>query len=396
MLKIPETKKSIPLSEPQFCGNEWKYLKECIDSGWVSSVGPFVEKFEAEVARRVGSRHAVSTVNGTSALHLALKACGVQSGDEVIVSSLTFIAPVNAISYCGAKPVFMDACLQTWQMDVDKVMRFLANECELRGQECFNKKTGCRIRAILPVHLYGLSCEIGRIMELAVKYHLRVIEDACEGVGVLYQGKHVGTFGDIGVFSFNGNKVVTSGGGGILVTSDPTYAQHARYLSTQAKDDGLEYIHNAVGYNYRLTNVHAAIGLAQLESLDDALEKKRIIAQRYEEGLRDMGVITLMPKPASVAATYWLYTILLPENTSLDKRRDLVRWLHGQGVECRPTWHPAHTLPPYRDAQSFEMEHSVRIYERGLCLPSSVGLSADDQERCISAVKSAVSRIIGG
>ena len=227
----------VPLSIPEIRGNEWKYLKECLDTGWVSSVGSFVDRFEREIAAYVGAKYAVATINGTAALHTALQVIGLRPDDEVLVSDLTFVSPVNAVRYLQANPVFIDSHPVTWQIDPDKVARFLAEESEARDNGCYNRRTGRRIRAILPVHILGLSCEIDRIVDLARQYGLLIVEDAAEAMGVRFQGHHVGTFGDVGVLSFNGNKIITAGGGGMLVTDNPNYAKYARYLTTQAKDD---------------------------------------------------------------------------------------------------------------------------------------------------------------
>lgn len=382
----------IPLSVPQIQGNEWKYLKECLDTGWVSSAGPFVDRFERAVEAYVGVKHAVAVVNGTSALHVALKVIGLQPAEEVLVPNLTFVAPVNAIRYCQAYPVLIDADPKTWQIDVDKVARFLDRECEMRGTECHNKLTGRRVRAILPVHLLGLSCEMDSIVALAQKYGLRVVEDAAEALGVSFRKRHVGTFGNVGVFSFNGNKIVTAGGGGMLVTDDGAYADYARYLTTQAKDDDLEYIHNEVGYNYRLSNIQAAVGVAQLEQIEGFIVKKRSIAHTYENALSDLDGITCMPTPPHTNPTYWLYTILLPTRMTLAERKAVIRCLHEKGIGARPFWHTIHDLPAHRTSQAFEIEHSVLLYMRGISLPSSVGLAAGDLKKCITAVKQIIGK----
>lgn len=389
---------SLPLAVPELRGNEWKYLKECLDTGWVSSVGPFVERFEREVAAYVGTSHAVAIVSGTAALHTALRVAGVQPDDEVLVSDLTFIAPVNAIRYVQAHPVFVDADPKTWQMDVEKVERFLSEECELRPAQsetalaCRNKRTGRRVRAILPVHILGLACEMDRIVELARRYDLRVVEDAAEGMGVPYRRRHVGTWGHVGVLSFNGNKIITAGGGGMLVTDDRGVADYARYLTTQAKDDGLEYIHKEVGYNYRLTNLQAALGVAQLEQLDRFIERKRAIARGYDAAFRGVEGITVMPTPPETEPTYWLYTILLKEGTTVRERQAWIARLHEQGIGARPLWHPIHDLPPYQGCQSVEITCAPHLYARAVSLPSSVGLSDAEVQRCASIVKELLPR----
>src|SRR3989338_3125602 len=382
----------IPLSVPVLGGREWEYLKECLDTGWVSSAGPFVERFEREIARYVGVTQAVATVSGTAALHIALRVAGVEEGDEVLVPALTFIAPVNAIRYCGAHPVFIDADPATWQMDVKHLERVL-ERCEIRPdapdpstvstKTCWNTRTGRRVRAILPVHLLCLACDMEAIRALARRHHLRVVEDAAEGMGVRYRGRHVGCWGDVGCLSFNGNKIMTSGGGGMVVANNnPAMAEQARYLTTQAKDDELEYIHRAIGYNYRLTSLQAAVGLAQLEQLDGFIERKRRIAQAYEAGLRGLDGITLMPKPDGIEPTYWLYTILLREGTKVPQRQAFIAWLRDAGIEARPLWHPIHRLPPYEGCQAEDIACADDLYALGVSLPSGAGLSDADLDRC--------------
>jgi len=377
----------IPLCAPAFRGNEWAYLKECLDTGWVSSAGPFVDRFEREVAAYVGVAHAVAVVNGTAALHTALRVVGVQPDDEVLVSDLTFIAPVNAIRYCQAHPILVDAHPGTWQMDVGKVAQFLDEMCEVRDEACYNRETGRRLRAIVPVHILGLAVEIDRLIEVAHRYHLRVVEDAAEGMGVRFRGRHVGTFGDVGVLSFNGNKIMTSGGGGMVVTDNAGHAEYARYLTTQAKDDPIEHLHHEVGYNYRMTNLQAAVGLAQLEQLEHFIARKQAIARAYDEALQGLDGVTRMPTPSETQATYWLYTILLDEGITLADRQATIRQLQRAGIEARPLWHPIHGLAPYRQCQTVAIEHAMRLYERGLSLPSSVGLSDQELQRCVAALK---------
>jgi perosamine synthetase len=384
----------IPLSVPEIRGNEWKYLKECLESGWVSSVGPFVDRLEREVASTVGAKRAVAVVNGTAGLEIALKVVGVKPGDEVLVSDLTFVAPANAIRYAQAHPIFMDAHPATWQMDPDKLERFLMEECEVRNEVCVNRKSGRTLRAILPVHILGLACDMDRIMGLSQRFHLKVVEDAAEGLGVRYSSRHVGTFGQIGVFSFNGNKIVTSGGGGMLVTDDPKYAEYARYLTTQAKDDDLEYIHHEVGYNYRLTNIQAALGCAQLERLDEFIVKKRAIAEGYRRALEGLDGMTLMPVPPRVEPTYWLYTILLKEGATLAQRQAMIQELRDRGIGARGLWHPLHSLPPYRQERAYEIEQADRLYERAVSLPSSVGLTPPDLERCIQEFRRILEEVL--
>ncbi|HAZ07892.1 MAG TPA: aminotransferase DegT [Elusimicrobia bacterium] len=392
-MKPPRTRPRPPLalSEPFLGGNEWRYVKECLDTGWVSTAGSFVTKFEKSFASYVGVPYAVAAVNGTAALHTALLAVGVKPGDEVIVPDLTFISPANAVRYCGADPVFIDAEPRTWQLDPEKTERFLVQECRREQGRCVDKRTGRRVSAIIPVHLLGLACDIEKIVETARRHNLKIVEDAAEAMGVRYRGRHVGTFGDAAAFSFNGNKVITSGGGGMLATSDPKLARYAAYLTTQAKDDAEEYFHAETGYNYRLNNILAALGLAQLEQLDGFIKKKRLIAAAYDKALcRVPGLVPMPRAPAHVAATYWLYTILLAEDATREERKAFIRRLGAVGVGSRCLWHNLSDLPPFKECRTFELEHSKRLYERSASLPSSVGLKKADLEFCIATVVSAL------
>lgn len=377
----------IPLSVPELAGNEWRYIKGCLDTNWVSSVGPFVDRFEAAFAARSKARHAVAAVNGTAALHLALRAVGLEPGELVVLPDLTFAAPAFAVAYCGAKPVFMDADPATWQMDAAKTARFLAEECRMVRGVCRHRRTGRRVRALLPVHLLGLACDMRAFSRLARRYRLALIEDCAEAAGVRHRGRPVGTFGDAGCFSFNGNKIMTSGGGGMVVTGDRRIADRARYLSTQAKDDGLEYIHNEVGFNYRLTNVLAALGLAQLEQLTGFIAKKRDIAEAYDAALQKLPGVTIMPRAPFTEPNFWLYTILLDPGCTLARRKAVIAGLRARGVEARPLWHPLYGLPAFKGALRYELEHSTRLYERAVSLPSSSSLTRADQRRCVAALK---------
>ena len=381
---------SVPLCVPQIQGNEWKYIKECLDTNWVSSVGSFVDRFENETARYSGNAHAVATVNGTAALHVALLVAGVEPDDEVLVSTLSFVAPANAIRYIGAWPVFMDSEPSHWQMDPEKVADFLANQCKWDSGSLINTTTGRRVKAVLPVHILGHPCDMGPIVDAARKYGLAVIEDATESLGATYGEQMVGHLGDIGCFSFNGNKLITTGGGGMIVTDNVQWADRARYLTTQAKDDPIEYYHKEIGFNYRLTNIQAAMGLAQMELIDEFIEHKKLIANRYDEAFSGNPGITLMTRNEDAEPVHWLYTILLDENVTVEDRKSVIQTLNQQGIGVRPLWHPLHALPPYVGCQAHRIEHAVRLYERGISLPSSVGLEPSDQDRCIAAVTRAI------
>ena len=383
---VPAPEGGIPLCVPEIRGHEWVYVKECLDTNWVSSVGPFVDRFERMTAEIVGTRHAVATVNGTAALHIALLVAGVQPDDEVLVSTLTFIAPANAIRYVGAWPVFMDAEPAYWQMDPQKTVDFLTRECHWRDGALWNRATGRRVRAILPVHILGHPCDLDPVLDVARRYELPVIEDATEGLGARYKGRPVGSLGDIAALSFNGNKIITTGGGGMIVTDREDWARRARYLTTQAKDDPLEYVHNEIGYNYRLTNVLAAIGVAQMEQLDDCIASKRRTARIYSERLADVPGIT-PPRQADWAfSTFWLYTMLVDEARYGIGSRVLLRRLQEAGIQSRPLWHPIHSLPPYRDCQAYRIEVADRLYAQALSLPCSVGISDEQLDRVIERI----------
>jgi len=378
----------IPLSTPHLNGNEWKYMKECLDTQWVSSVGSFVDRFEKEIADYVGAKHAVAVVNGTSALHIALQIAGVHENDEVLVSDLTFVASVNSILYCNAKPVFMDVDYASCQMDFKKVEAFLNEECEKTPEGlCRNKTTGRIVKVLMPVHILGFSAEIDSLINLAKSFNIKVVEDSAEGLGVRFGDKHVGTFGDLGILSFNGNKIITCGGGGIILTNDTSYANRAKYLTTQAKNDPIEFDHHEMGYNYRLTNVQAALGVAQLEQLDGFVDAKLKIAKNYEEGLKANSLISF-PKPIEgTSPTYWMYTILINFSEIGKTREEIIKKIIDMKIGVRPFWKPAHILPYLSEFQSYRIENSLKLYERGVCLPCSVHLTEEDQNHVCETIK---------
>ncbi len=376
----------IPLIVPEIRGNEWKYIKECLDTNWVSSVGTYVDRFEKMMAERAGTKFAIATVNGTAALHIALLLAGVEADDEVLVSSLTFIAPVNAIRYVGAWPVFIDAEPKFWQIDPAGVVDFLENECRWNGNSLRNRRTGRRVKAILPVHILGHPVDMDPILEAAAKYSLSVIEDATEGLGARYHGKSIGGLGHCGCFSFNGNKIITTGGGGMLVTNDASWAARARYLTTQAKDDPIEYVHNAVGYNYRLTNVPAAMGCAQMEMLDEFVEAKRRIAKGYRDLLASVPGINLPQEADWAFSTFWMYTVLIDEKESPISSRELLRELGAHKIQARPLWQPMHRSPAHADAGHFDCPVSDKLHGQALSLPCSVGLAPSSQSKVIEVI----------
>jgi perosamine synthetase len=377
----------IPLAVPAIQGNEWRYIKECLDTNWVSSVGPFVDRFESEIAARIGTRFAVATVNGTAALHVALLLAGVKPEDEVLVSTLTFIAPVNAIRYVGAWPVFIDAEPDYWQMDPSGVVDFLERGCRWHKGAPYNRLTGRRVSAVIPVHILGHPVDLDPILEVARKYGLKVIEDATEGLGATYRGRPLGSIGDIGCFSFNGNKIITTGGGGMLTTSNEEWARKAKYLTTQAKDDPTEYVHSEIGYNYRLTNLLAAMGCAQLEQLETFVAAKQRIANKYAQGLQGLTGISLMKEAPWASSSWWLYTVLVDNAIFGTDSRQLMRSLNSKKIQTRPLWQPIHLSGAHRGRSATKMPIAEKLYQQALSLPCSAGLGEGEQSRVIEEVR---------
>lgn len=370
-------KNIIALSEPEISGNEWKYIKECLDTGWVSSAGSYVSRFEEMVADYAGAKHAVAAVNGTSALHISLLTCNVKPDDEVIVPTLTFIAPVNTVRYCNAAPVFMDCDPNTLCMDVQKASDFISKKCEQkRNGYTYNKETGRRVKAAIPVHIFGHPVDMDPLLEVCRKNNIDVIEDATESLGSEYKGASTGSFGRIGCFSFNGNKIITTGGGGMIVTSDEDIAKRARHLTTQAKKDPFEYDHDEIGYNYRLTNIQAAMGVAQMERIDEFIGIKRRNASLYKELLSDINGIRFLWEMPWAKSNFWFYTIKAPK----EHRMPLMKHLLSKDIQVRPVWKLIHTLPMYKEHQAYEIQNAIQIYETSLNLPCSVGLKKNQIE----------------
>jgi perosamine synthetase len=393
----PAAPERVPLSEPELAGNEWKYVKECLDSTWVSSAGPWIDRFEEMVAERVGVRHAVATSSGTAALHVALLAAGVQPGDEVLCSTLTFIAPANAIRYVGAHPVFVDAEPAYWQMDVSLVERFLETHCEVRDGVAYNRATGRRVSAVTPVHLLGHPCDIDRLRRVAGLYGLTVVEDAAEGLGGHYKGRPIGQTDSLSILSFNGNKIVTTGGGGMVLTDNPEWARRARHLASQAKDDPTEYVHSEIGFNYRLTNLQAALGCAQIEQLEHHVACKRRIASGYDRILEGVPGVSTTPEASWARSTFWLYTLQIdPDRFGMDSR-ELGRRLLEIGVQTRPLWQPMHRSRPHARSQVLGGEVADRIYRESISLPCSVGLDLEVVERIARQIRdwAAYPRVLG-
>jgi len=359
----------IALHEPVFIGNEKKYLNECIDSTFVSSVGKFVDRFEKNFAEYVGAKFAIAVVNGTAALHIALKLAGVKEGDEVITQPLTFIATCNAISYCGAKPIFVDVDLDTLGLSPVSMRNFLENHCEVINNKCINKTTGKTIKACVPMHTFGHPCKIDEIKEICDKWHIELVEDAAESLGSFYKGKHTGTFGKIGIFSFNGNKIITSGGGGVIVTDDEELAKRAKHITTTAKvPHPYEYVHDEVGYNYRMPNINAALLVAQMENLDKFLENKRELAKKYEKFFSSLG-IEFIKEPQSSKSNYWLNAIKLDNKKQRD---EFLQYSNSNKVMTRPIWRLMNKLKMYKDCQKTDLINAEYLEERIVNIPSGV------------------------
>lgn len=387
---LNEDKKSIPLCVPEIRGNEWKYIKECLDSGWVSSVGSYVDRFEADLASYLGIDYAVACVNGTAALHTALLVAGIGVGDEVFVSDLTFISPVNAIKYTGASPIFIDAEPDFYQMDPNKISAFIEKHCRFNKGLLINQISGKTIKGIIPVHILGHPVNMDPILDIAHQYNLVVIEDATESLGSMYKNKNVGTMGDIACFSFNGNKLITTGGGGMIATNNEDWAKKARYLTTQAKDNPLEFIHNQVGYNYRLTNIQAAMGVAQLEMIEDYIKKKRRIAGIYSDAFKNIPGIKTMVEAPWAFSVFWMYTILIDEKVYRLSSRGLLEVLSKNKIQSRPLWQPMNLSPTNRDNTKEKFPIADSLYEKALSIPCSVGLTENQQNSVISIIQQGV------
>lgn len=376
----------VPLSVPELGGKEWTYVKECLDTNWISSAGPFVNRFETELATRIGVGHAVATTTGTAALHLALKVAGVRADDEVLVPSLTFIATANAARYLGAWPVFLDIEPEHWQLDPVRVQQFLEGECRRKNGELRDAATGRRVSALVVVHALGHPCDMDAFRELAGKHGLALVEDAAEGLGSTYKGRSVGSLSDVACLSFNGNKIISCGGGGAVVTNDRAWAERARHLSTQAKLDPIEYIHDEVGYNYRLTNLQAAVGYAQLERLDEFVDRKRRNASEYATRLGPLPGIRTMREASGVRSNFWLYTILIDPTQGGTDRQRLHAALKQRGIETRPLWQPLHQSPAHAGARQGPISVANSVQAQGLSLPSSSNLKPEDLENVCDAI----------
>jgi aminotransferase in exopolysaccharide biosynthesis len=374
----PHQEPFLPLSVPVLRGREWEYVKECLDTGWVSTAGSYVGRFERVVAEFTGARHAIACVNGTSALHLALEVAGVQPEDEVLVPTLTFIATINAVHYTGAHPVFFD-CDEFYCLDPAGVMAFLAGETTWRDGHVWNRRTGRRISAIVPVHVFGNAVHFDALLPELQERNIAVVEDAAEALGTVYSdgpfaGRHAGTIGKAGCLSFNGNKIITTGGGGMVLTDDDAFAERVRYLSTQAKDDPVRFVHNAVGYNHRLTNIQAALGVAQMEQLDDYIRTKKRNYELYVSAVAGIPGLRIAPTPPFAKSNYWFYALQIDDAYGCD-REHVMACLDARHIQTRPVWELNHRQKPYAAEQQFRISRAPDLHRKTLNLPCSADLS---------------------
>lgn len=373
---LPAEHGAVTLHEPHFAGNEWAYVKECIDTGWVSSVGKFVDRFEQQLAEYTGAKRAVAVVNGTAALHVCLMLAGVEAGDEVLMPALTFIATANAVSYCNAIPHFVDSEEKTLGLDAAKLEAYLGEIAECRGNGTFNRKTGRRIRAVVPMHTFGHPVDLDPLVELCARWRIALVEDAAESLGSFYKGRHTGNHGLISALSFNGNKVITTGGGGAILTNDEELGKLAKHLTTTARvAHQWSFIHDRVGYNYRLPNINAALGCAQLEELPTFLAQKRALAQQYAQSLADISGAKFFSEPDFARSNYWLNVLLL-DRTDLAQRDALLAATNQAGIMTRPVWTLMHKLPMFAECPRMDLSKAENLEARLINLPSSPILGA--------------------
>jgi perosamine synthetase len=372
---LPSDRERFGLHEPVFGAIEREYVLDCLDSTYVSSVGKYVDEFERRLAEYTGVSHAVAVVNGTAALHVCLLLAGVKQNDEVLVPALTFIATANAISYIGAVPHFVDSDLSTLGVDPSKLADYLQDIAEVRNGECYNKNTGRRIKAIVPMHTFGHPVDLDAIAFVSEKYALTLVEDAAESLGSFYKGRHTGNWGKLSALSFNGNKIVTTGGGGAILTNDAQLARRAKHITTTAKvPHRWAYIHDEIGYNYRLPNLNAALGCAQLEQIDQFLESKRRLAERYRQAFSAVPGVCFFSEPSFARSNYWLNAILLDREYA-HYRNELLDRMNDEGLMTRPTWALLHTLPMYAHCPRMDLSTAEDIERRLINIPSGAGLA---------------------
>jgi perosamine synthetase len=371
----------IPLSVPNLSGNELKYIQDCIETNWVSSVGSYVDRFEQSLAEFTGARFAVSVVNGSAALHISMLLAGVEQDDHVIIPNITFVASANTITYLKANPILVDIDPATWQMDLNLLQKFLSENTEVRKGNCVVKKTGKRIRCIMPVHVLGNMCDMDRLMSIAAKFNLKVVEDATESLGSYYNGRHSGRFGLFGCVSFNGNKIITTGGGGMILTDDEFLAKKAKHITTQAKSDPFEYYHDDIGYNYRLVNVLAAMGLAQMEQLPGFLKTKKRVCEKYVSAFSGLPGFSEQQTGKNVSPNNWLQTFTFSDSA------ELMKHLIANKIQVRPFWVPMNKLPMFRDALYVnESDISGAVYNKCVSLPCSTNITDREQDQVIASV----------
>lgn len=376
----------IPLSIPKIEGNESKYVQDCLTTGWISSAGSYVNQFEEMIANYAGAKYGVACMNGTAGLHIAQILLGVTEDDHVIAPNITFIATLNAIKYTGATPILIDVDAENWQMDLELLVKYLNTQTELRTTEegtfSYDLSTNKRVRAIMPVHVLGNMGDMDSLVAIAKTYHLDIIEDSTEALGSTFNDKHAGTFGKLGVFSFNGNKIISTGGGGVIVTDDEALAKRARHLTTQAKVSAMDYIHDAIGYNYRLVNVLAAIGVAQMETFPELLKAKKAMDAFYREQLQGVADIKFQDIPEGTDPNCWLFTF------STSRMRELLDYLNANGVQSRPFWMPMNQLDMFKDdIYITEKDVSAAVYQNSISIPSSAGITREELETVVRTIK---------
>lgn len=359
----------VPLHEPTFNEKELEYVTDCVKTGWVSSVGAYVTRFEEDLAKMVGVKRAVAVVNGTAALHIALKVVGVQPNEEVLMPALTFIATANAISYAGAVPHFVDVSESTLGLDPLKLDSYLAKIAVKENGVLINKETGRVIRAVVPMHTFGHPVELDELITVCEKYNLTLVEDAAESLGSYYKGKHTGSFGKVNAMSFNGNKIATTGGGGAILTDDEALADYAKHLTTTAKvPHKWEYVHDEIGYNYRMPNINAALGCAQLEKVNEFVESKRQLTTFYKKLVQELPGVHLFEEPRDTKSNYWLQTLLLDASIERD---EVLAYLNDNGVMSRPIWQPMHYLEMYKDCPRGDLAVVENLNKRIVNVPST-------------------------
>lgn len=368
--KLYGTEKFIPLHAPSFGGNEKKYLNECVDTTFVSSVGKFVDRFEEMISDYTGAKKAVVCVNGTNALHMSMMLVGVERGDEVITQALTFVATCNAISYIGAHPVFIDVDRDTMGLSSVAMNEWLSENTEIKNKQCYNKYTGRRVKACVPMHTFGHPVHLDELVEVCNRYHLELVEDAAESLGSFYKGKHTGTFGKIGAISFNGNKTITTGGGGMLLFQDEELGKYAKHLTTQAKvPHRWEFVHDHTGYNYRMPNINAALGCAQMEQLDEMLKNKRETAEKYKAFFDNNSEIEFFTEPENCQSNYWLNALIF---NNKEEQQVFLQYANDNGIMTRPIWELMSRLPMFKDCQTDGLVNTEWFADRVVNIPSSV------------------------